>query len=256
MKKTLVLLLCLELCGYATAGNINSVSLGMSKEDVIKLMGKPESTSEINGTEYLKYKVAETGENRSNVIYVPYYVWIKGGKVTTYGRFPNFDPHPTPSELSIPPVEELAKLDYGTPITINYEQAIKKYRENTLNNPETAIYKFQGSPQKYWYREIFFEKDEARSKIYIGYAVFVKIDYKNKMDKLEREHIGDLPWTFIFRDNEIIKVASPEETKMWEKHNKHTYQETKERESNRKPGGPIRLYSLVAAYECGGRIIP
>jgi len=41
--------------------------------------------------------------------------------------------HPTPSELSIPPVEDLAKLDYGTPITINYEQAIKKYRENTLN---------------------------------------------------------------------------------------------------------------------------
>lgn len=256
MKKALVLLLCLGLYGYASAGDINSIRFGMSKEDVIKLMGEPESASEIDGTEYLEYKVAETGENHSNVTNISFFVWIKGEKVTTYGRFPKSYPHPTPSELSIPPVEELAKLDYGTPITINYEQTIRKYCENNFKNSETTVYKFQGRPQKYWYREIFFEKDGARPKIYMGYAVFVKIDYKNKMDKLEREYVGDLPWTFVFRDNEIIKAVSPEETIMWEKHNKYIYQETKERESNRKPGGPIRLYSLVATYECGGRIIP
>lgn len=255
MKKRFVLLLCLGLCGYAAASDINSVSLGMSKEDVIKLMGKPESTSEIDGTEYLEYKVPETGENRSNVANMSYVVWIKEGRVNSYGRFPKSYPHPTPSELSISPVEELTKLDYGTPITINYEEAIKKYWENILKNPQTVVYEFQVSPQKYWYRDIFFEKDGAKSRIYMGYAVFVEIDYKN-MEESEKKYFEKLPWVFIFRDNKIIKCVSPEETKMWEKHNKYTYQPTKERESNRKPGGPIRLYSLVSAYECGGRIIP
>jgi outer membrane protein assembly factor BamE (lipoprotein component of BamABCDE complex) len=47
MKRLIVLLLCLWLGGCATAHKINAISLGMSKEDVIKTMGKPSSTSAI-----------------------------------------------------------------------------------------------------------------------------------------------------------------------------------------------------------------
>jgi hypothetical protein len=60
MKKLLAVLLCLGLVGCATmATNINSVQLGMSKDEVIKTMGQPVSTSAIKGTEYLNYSLWE-----------------------------------------------------------------------------------------------------------------------------------------------------------------------------------------------------
>lgn len=96
MKRTFVLLLCLWLYGCATAYKINSVSLGMSKEDVIKLMGKPVSTSATEGTEYLNYKLAETVYDD---FYTPYYVCIRDGKVISYGRTGDFDTTKDPTQV-------------------------------------------------------------------------------------------------------------------------------------------------------------
>lgn len=53
MKKSLFLMLTFCMLGCATAYKINSIGLGMSKEEVIKKMGKPASASAIEGTEYL-----------------------------------------------------------------------------------------------------------------------------------------------------------------------------------------------------------
>ena len=86
MKRTLVLLLCLGLYGCATAGKINSISLGMSKEEVIKTMGQPVSTSAKEGAEYLNYKLSETGDDDFLGITTPYAVCLKDGKVVSYGR--------------------------------------------------------------------------------------------------------------------------------------------------------------------------
>lgn len=99
MRKTIVLLLCLGLCGCATAHKINSISLGMSKEDVIKTMGKPVSTSATEGTEYLNYKLAETGDDDFYGITTPYYVCVRDGKVISYGRTGDFDSTKDPTQV-------------------------------------------------------------------------------------------------------------------------------------------------------------
>lgn len=99
MQKIMVLLLCLGLCGCATAHKINSISLGMSKTDVIKAMGKPVSTSATSGTEFLNYKFAETSDDNFHGILTPYYVCIQDGKVISYGRMGDFDSTKDPTQV-------------------------------------------------------------------------------------------------------------------------------------------------------------
>jgi len=101
MKKLLAVLLCLGLVGCATmATNINSVQLGMSKDEVIKTMGQPVSTSAIKGTEYLNYSLWEKIDNTGFAgRYVPYYVSIKDGKVIAFGRTGDFDSTKDPTQV-------------------------------------------------------------------------------------------------------------------------------------------------------------
>lgn len=63
----------------------------MSKDEVIRVMGKPSSTSATEGTEYLNYKLAETSTDGWYGVSTPYYVCIRGGKVISYGRTGDFD---------------------------------------------------------------------------------------------------------------------------------------------------------------------
>ena len=91
MKKIIFLLLCLGLFGCATAYRMNSVSLGMSKEQVLEVMGEPVSTSAaIGGMEYLNYKLYETRLDRFHDISTPYTVYLQDGKVISYGRYGDF----------------------------------------------------------------------------------------------------------------------------------------------------------------------
>ncbi len=99
MKKLFALLLCLGLCGCATAHKINAVSLGMSKDEVIRVMGKPSSTSATEGTEYLNYKLAETNNDDWYGVSTPFYVCIKEGKVISYGRMGDFDSTKDPTQI-------------------------------------------------------------------------------------------------------------------------------------------------------------
>jgi len=99
MKRTLILLLCLGLFGCATAGKINSISVGMSKGEVIKIMGKPTSTSAKEGTEYLNYALSETGDAEFYGWTTPYYIRIKDGKVDAYGRVGDFDSTKDPTQV-------------------------------------------------------------------------------------------------------------------------------------------------------------
>lgn len=86
MGKLLVVLLCVGLLGCATSSKINLISLGMSKEDVIKRMGNPISTSAIKGKEFMNYLLTDP-------IYgmpASYYVSIQDGKVVSYGEKGDF----------------------------------------------------------------------------------------------------------------------------------------------------------------------
>jgi len=99
MKKTLFLLLYLGLCGCLTmATKINSISLGMNKEEVIKKMGNPVSTSAKENTEYLSYLLGESSDGIIGYP-IPYYVCLRDGKVVSYGRKGDFDSTKDPTQV-------------------------------------------------------------------------------------------------------------------------------------------------------------
>lgn len=85
---TTLLLSCLLLTGCATpASKINGVQLGMSKADVIKIMGQPSSITADQEAEYLNYALTETPALFSSAyVATPYAVKLQGGKVVAYGR--------------------------------------------------------------------------------------------------------------------------------------------------------------------------
>lgn len=100
MEKWLVLIL-LAFCGCATAYKMNRVSLGMTKEQVIDVLGDPVSVSAQGGVEYLNYAFSETHEQAEFGITRPYYVRIVGGKVESYGRMGDFNSTQPPTQKVI-----------------------------------------------------------------------------------------------------------------------------------------------------------
>ena len=81
----------------ACVGNsrrINKINLGMSKKDVIKILGQPISTSAINNTEYLKYRFKEESSDGYSTLY---YVRLIGGTVDSFGRAGDFDSSKDPT---------------------------------------------------------------------------------------------------------------------------------------------------------------
>jgi len=91
MKISSILILGLLVIGCATSGVINGVNIGMTKDEVIKVMGNPVSVSAKEGTEYLNYKLSETDDDAFMGWTTPYYVRLINGKVDSYGRSGDFD---------------------------------------------------------------------------------------------------------------------------------------------------------------------
>lgn len=89
--------MALFLIGCATAHKINQVNVGMTKNEVIAVMGQPVSVSATEGVEYLNYRLSETDDNAFYGITTPYYVRIKNGKVDAFGRHGDFDSTKTPT---------------------------------------------------------------------------------------------------------------------------------------------------------------
>lgn len=85
MKTTAIgLLLVTLLAGCITANQLNDVRIGMTKDQVISLLGKPDSTSAQANIEYMTYYLTtDNGYGRD----VPYMVRMVDGKVESFGRF-------------------------------------------------------------------------------------------------------------------------------------------------------------------------
>lgn len=83
--------------GCATSSKkLNEVSVGMSKPEVIKLLGAPESTRASQGVEYLIYtlteRIAKPGEAPLPFpIQGQYFVRLVNGRVDSYGNVGDFD---------------------------------------------------------------------------------------------------------------------------------------------------------------------
>lgn len=87
----LLLSIVFLLAGCATANKISNVQMGMTKQDVIRVMGPPASTSAKGKTEYLNYSLSETDDQAFYGITKPYYVRIINGRVDSFGRLGDFD---------------------------------------------------------------------------------------------------------------------------------------------------------------------
>jgi len=69
---------------------MNTIEIGMTKKQVIDIMGQPGSTSAINNTMYLNYMLHEwnhpDGKEKT-----AYFVRLIDGKVESYGKAGDFD---------------------------------------------------------------------------------------------------------------------------------------------------------------------
>jgi|ERR1039457_299982 outer membrane protein assembly factor BamE (lipoprotein component of BamABCDE complex) len=89
VKNTIVFLCFILLSGCATISSdkMNSISLGMTKQEVLEIMGPPVSTSAMSGAELLNYTFSETQNDAINGRpKTPYFIRIVNGKVDAYGR--------------------------------------------------------------------------------------------------------------------------------------------------------------------------
>lgn len=96
MKKLLLSLLIIFLSGcmaavFGTADQLNQLSIGMSKEEVLKRLGPPKSTAANAGIEYMQYRWVKTVIAADGNFPDDYYVGIRDGRVESFGRKGDFD---------------------------------------------------------------------------------------------------------------------------------------------------------------------
>jgi hypothetical protein len=72
------------LAGCATSARLNDLRIGMTKDQVVAILGTPDSTSGQSNVEYLTYYlVTESGYGRDQ----PYMVRLLNGRVESFGRY-------------------------------------------------------------------------------------------------------------------------------------------------------------------------
>lgn len=88
MRFVWIFLLGLALMGcQTTARTFNKIKPGMSREDVVAIMGQPESVSRVRDTDVLRYQIKETLND-----WYPdtYYVQLRNGRVISSGPQSSF----------------------------------------------------------------------------------------------------------------------------------------------------------------------
>ncbi len=82
------------LVGCAGPGKMNELSVGMTKGQVIEVLGQPRSISAKGNVEYLNYNLYapfDADRTADSGPYVPYFVRLIDGKVEAYGKRGDFD---------------------------------------------------------------------------------------------------------------------------------------------------------------------
>ncbi len=90
--KTKIILLCSLLAGLFFAGcetsaKLNSIRIGMTKDQVLAIMGQPDSMSAQANVEYLTYYLEVDSGPTQYDRNQPYMVRLVDGKVESFGRF-------------------------------------------------------------------------------------------------------------------------------------------------------------------------
>ena len=107
--KFIVAMIFLISCS-GTSYKMNDLSIGMTKEDVVLVLGQPVSISAKDGTEYLNYRFSENSDQEFYGLTEPYFVRLINGKVDSYGKLGDFDSTQKPT-IKIETQEEINVQD-------------------------------------------------------------------------------------------------------------------------------------------------
>lgn len=92
MNKVPIVAISVVLIGCSGSPKMNQLSLNMTKSEVIKIMGQPDSTAAKDNVEYMEYMLWRGFWDRRPGDYSdPYFVRIVNGKVDAYGKRGDFD---------------------------------------------------------------------------------------------------------------------------------------------------------------------
>jgi hypothetical protein len=99
MHKLFIIAL-VALCGCAApmATKMNHVSVGMTKSEVIAVMGSPQTVSAKDGVEYLNYRLATSMLDLDRSDTSDYFVRLVNGHVDAYGKKGDFGTTQQPQE--------------------------------------------------------------------------------------------------------------------------------------------------------------
>jgi hypothetical protein len=95
-----LLIVLVVLVGCATASKTNGLSLGMTKAQVLAVMGKPASTAADSDVEVLRYKFSATGHDAFHHRTEEYFVRLVGGKVERFGKDGDWESRKGPTGIS------------------------------------------------------------------------------------------------------------------------------------------------------------
>jgi len=83
---------------FGTADQLNKVSVGMTRQEVIQTLGEPKSISARGDLEYLQYRWVKTVVAADANFPEDYFVAIKDGRVLSYGKKGDFDSTKLPAQ--------------------------------------------------------------------------------------------------------------------------------------------------------------
>lgn len=118
MIRPLSLAAVVALTSCAMADKLSTVQTGMTKEQVVAVMGKPASVSRKGDTEYLNYALSDTSDKAFYGLTDPYFVKLVGGRVESFGRLGDFDSTKDPTaNINTTSNSTIAQKDMFTELT-------------------------------------------------------------------------------------------------------------------------------------------
>ena len=112
---------------FANAGRTSGVHYGMSKQEVVAVMGAPVSVSTHGSSQYLSYSVCDTDNQTLNGIMRPYVVRLIDGRVESYGTTGDVDNPQTPTGRH--ESEQIVKQDVRTKEPVDLYTELIKLKE-------------------------------------------------------------------------------------------------------------------------------
>jgi hypothetical protein len=106
MRHVLVIWVALALaaCAIPNAHKTEKLRLGMAKEEVLNVLGRPASVGADKEAEILYYRMLEAGSTPLGSGHsITVYVRLVGGKVESFGRIAEPDPQPVIVTSPAPP---------------------------------------------------------------------------------------------------------------------------------------------------------